>query len=126
MSQQSSAKRPGGNQPSGSVRPDMIEEIARRVVARVVERADPMTVPVGVSVRHVHLSRADLRTLFGLDEFTLYRPVVQPGEFAATEMVAVRGPKGGFERVRCMGPCRPQSQVELSRTDAFALGVDAP
>ena len=52
--------------------------------------------------------------------------VRQHGEFAAEETVTLHGPKGAMTRVRVMGPNRPQPQVELSRTDCFALGIDAP
>jgi putative phosphotransacetylase len=97
-------------------------EIARRVIERVT---DPRRVVVGVSNRHVHLSADDLRTLFGREAFTPRHPVRQPGEFAADEQVTVYGPKGSF-RLRCMGPCRALSQVELSRTDCIGLGIDAP
>lgn len=81
---------------------------------------------LGVSNRHVHLSREDLTTLFGLDALTVYRRVRQPGEFAAEQFVKVHGPRTTFEKVRIMGPCRAKSQVELSRTDCIQLGIDAP
>jgi len=102
----------------------LVEEITRRVLGKL--QGDKDRIVLGVSNRHVHLSRADLATLFGLDALTVYRSVRQPGEFAAEQFVAVHGPRTTFPRVRVMGPCRPKSQVELSRTDAIALGVDAP
>ena len=105
---------------------DLADRIARRVVGRIRAERDPFMVLVGVSNRHVHLSQEDLAALFGQDAFTVYRDVRQPGEFAATEFVSVHGPKATFDRVRCMGPCRPKSQVELSRTDCVALGIEAP
>jgi putative phosphotransacetylase len=102
----------------------LVEEVTRMVLSRL--QARQFQVVVGVSNRHVHLSRADLATLFGLDELTVFRAVRQPGEFAAEQFVAVHGPRTTFPKVRVMGPCRPKSQVELSRTDCIALGVDAP
>ena len=81
---------------------------------------------LGVSNRHVHLSKEHLQTLFGLDELTRFRQVRQPGDFAAEQFVAVHGPRTTFPKVRIMGPCRPKTQVELSRTDCIALGIDAP
>lgn len=104
----------------------LIEEITRRVVIRVLGLDDPLSVVVGVSNRHVHLSLEDLKTLFRADRLTVRRHVRQPKEFAAEETVTVHGPKTTFTKVRVMGPCRATTQVELSRTDCFALGVDAP
>ncbi|MCL7464684.1 phosphate propanoyltransferase [Phaeovulum sp. NW3] len=82
---------------------------------------------MAVSARHVHLCQADVEALFGpgatlTPEFDLR----QPGNFAAVEKVRVEGPRGGFDHVRILGPTRGRTQVEVSRTDTFALGVQAP
>lgn len=103
----------------------LISQIADRVFAKLIE-ADPSRVVVGISNRHVHLSDADFQALFGYPEPRVRKPVRQRGEFAAEETVTLHGPKGSMERVRVMGPNRPATQVELSRTDAYALGVPAP
>ncbi|MFV0428225.1 MAG: phosphate propanoyltransferase [Arachnia sp.] len=104
----------------------VVEEVTQLVLLKLRGLNDPCRITIGVSNRHVHLSQADLAELFGADEMTVLRPVRQPGEFAAQETVTVHGPRRSFERVRVMGPCRPRSQVELSRTDCVALGIDAP
>lgn len=104
----------------------LVDEITRKVWDRLECLMDPTRIVLGVSNRHVHLSQADLKTLFGLDALTSYRPVRQPNEFAAEQFVTVHGRKTSFEKVRVMGPCRQRSQVELSRTDCFTLGVNAP
>lgn len=84
-------------------------------------------VPVGVSGRHVHLTREHLHILFGAGyELTKAKDLVQPGQFAAKETVTVVGPKGVLEKVRIIGPIRSYSQVELTRTDCFKLGVTPP
>ncbi|MFB5759648.1 phosphate propanoyltransferase [Paenibacillus medicaginis] len=84
-------------------------------------------VPVGVSGRHIHLTEEHIEALFGAGyQLTEFKPLSQPGQFAANETVAVIGPKGTFETVRILGPARPESQLEISRTDSFALGVKAP
>ncbi|HHY63291.1 MAG: phosphate propanoyltransferase [Bacillota bacterium] len=84
-------------------------------------------VPVGVSNRHLHLSRADLDTLFGEGyELTVRKDLSQRGQYASEETVDVVGPKGTISRVRVLGPVRKRTQVEISRTDSFKLGVQPP
>ncbi len=84
-------------------------------------------VPVGVSNRHVHLSQRDIDMLFGKGyKLTVTKELAQKGQYAAKETVNIVGPKGVLEKVRIVGPVRGNTQVELSRTDAFKLGIDAP
>ncbi len=84
-------------------------------------------VPVGVSARHIHLSPEHIEILFGEGyALTEMKPLSQPGQYAANETVAVIGPKGEFGKVRILGPARKQTQLEISRTDAFAIGVKPP
>ncbi len=83
-------------------------------------------VPVGISNKHLHLSQADLETLFGPGyQLTFKKELVQPGQFAAEEQVVVVGPKGEV-KLRVLGPVREATQVELSATDARTLGFKAP
>lgn len=86
----------------------------------------PIAVRVGVSNRHIHVSPAHARTLFGAGSLTVARPIRQPGQFAAEEVVTIEGPRGRIEKVRIVGPPRGETQVELSRADATRLGVDPP
>jgi putative phosphotransacetylase len=84
-------------------------------------------VPIGISNKHLHLSEKDLATLFGEGyKLTSYKDLVQPGQYAANEQVDICGPKGSFKNIRIIGPTRPQTQVEISMTDARALGIDPP
>lgn len=84
-------------------------------------------IPVGVSARHVHLSREDLNTLFGDGyELTVYRPLSQPEQYAANEKVNLVGPRGRLDGVRILGPVRSKTQVEISMTDAIKLGIRPP
>lgn len=77
-------------------------------------------------MRHVHLSPADLETLFGKGaKYTEVKKLSQPGQFLAEQRVDLVGPKKSFENVGIIGPTRKQSQVEISRTDAFMLGLKA-
>ncbi|MUT66433.1 phosphate propanoyltransferase [Paenibacillus sp. NEAU-GSW1] len=84
-------------------------------------------VPIGVSARHIHLSAEHVAQLFGAGyELTEFKPLSQPGQYAANETVEVIGPKGGFAKVRILGPIRKSTQLEVSRTDAFAIGINPP
>ena len=82
-------------------------------------------VELEASGRHVHVTKDQAMELFG-HELTPKRPLSQPGQFLAKERVTVIGPKGSFQNVAVLGPERKEAQVEISLTDARALGVDAP
>jgi len=84
-------------------------------------------VPVGVSNRHIHLSQQDLETLFGTGyELTVRNELSQTGQYAAEETVTIQGPKSSMANIRILGPTRKETQLEISRTDSFALGVKPP
>ena len=84
-------------------------------------------IPVETSARHVHLSARDLETLFGKGAIlSPARELSQPGQFLANERLTLVGPKAAVERVAVLGPLRENTQVEISRTDCFSLGVSAP
>ena len=85
------------------------------------------TIPIAVSARHIHLTQEVVEQLFGAGyQLTEKAPLSQPGQFAANERVTIVGPKNQIEKVRILGPCRTLNQVEVSRTDEFFLGLDAP
>lgn len=84
-------------------------------------------IPVAVSARHVHLTEATIAALFGPGyRITPEHFLSQPGQFASKETVTLVGPRSRIENVRIFGPARHQDQVEISRSDEFYLGVDAP
>ncbi len=96
-------------------------------LAQDLDRVGVGGIPIAISARHVHLTDAAVEALFGAGhQLTVRSPLSQPGQFACQETVTVVGPKGQIERVRVLGPTRRESQVEVSRTDEFKLGVDAP
>ena len=85
-------------------------------------------IPVGVSNRHIHLSVADLETLFGKGyELTPIKELSQPGQYACKEVLTIVGPSmRPIENVRVLGPVRKTSQVEISATDSYVLKVKPP
>ncbi len=84
-------------------------------------------IPIAVSGRHIHLDRKTFSRLFGATaEPTHYKDLSQPGQYACQEKVNLVGPRGRIDGVRLLGPLRSKNQVEVSRTDEFLLGVDAP
>jgi acetate kinase len=87
----------------------------------------PERIPIAISARHVHLSRATIDQLFGVGyKLRVLAPLVQPGQFATEDTVSLVGPHGRLAHVRVLGPPRAADQIEVSRSDEFALGLDAP
>jgi putative phosphotransacetylase len=105
----------------------MIKNIVEEVMDKLNDNINGSLIPIGVSNRHIHISRRDLDILFGKEyELTKLKDLRQPGQYAAKETVTVIGPKGSFEKVRILGPIRKNTQIEISMTDGFALGIKAP
>lgn len=104
-----------------------IAEGVSKVASGGADLADNPPIPIGISARHIHLTQEAVETLFG-PGYTLTEraPLSQPGQFACNETLTVVGPKRSIEGVRVLGPTRPKCQVEVSRTDEFFLGIDAP
>ena len=94
------------------------EAITQQILKRVF-------VELEASGRHVHVTKEQALALFG-HPLTPKRPLSQPGQYLANERVTVMGPKGKIEGVAVLGPERKEGQVELSMTDARALGISAP
>lgn len=83
-----------------------------------------LKIPIETSARHIHLSQEDFKILFGADAKMHYtKELSQPGQYACEERLTVTGPRGSFERVIVLGPCRSATQVEISVTDARKLGI---
>ncbi len=96
---------------------------------KAFSRPEPLSngdaIPVELSARHAHLSEKDALALFGAP-LTPARDLSQPGQFLCKERVRLIGPKGVMDNVAVLGPSRSASQVEISKTDARMLGVEAP
>ncbi|MCR4431804.1 MAG: phosphate propanoyltransferase [Tepidanaerobacteraceae bacterium] len=104
---------------------DAIRETIKRYLLE--KQSKCLNLPVNVSARHVHLCPEHIEFLFGKNyKLTPVRELMQPGEFAAKETVMVVGPKGILQNVRVLGPPRKATQVEISRTDAYTLGLSPP
>jgi len=81
-------------------------------------------VKVGLSNKHLHLKKEDIDKLFGAGyELTVFKELVQPGQYACEEKVDIVGPKGTLKGVRVLGPARPETQVEMAITDARGIGI---
>src|SRR3954451_19074235 len=88
----------------------------------------PNPLVVNVSARHMHVSQADLETLFGAgSKLTKLKDLYQQGEFASEQLVTLVGPRQRIiPNVRILGPMRDYTQIELSYTDGIYLGLDLP
>jgi len=107
------------------------EDLAALLLEAIKEggylKKDSSSIPVGISNRHIHLSQADLETLFGAGyQLTKMKDLSQPMQYACKETLIIAGPKGAIERVRILGPARRESQVEILQADCFKLGITAP
>ena len=101
--------------------------IARTVIEILKEKEKDEGIRVGVSARHVHLSRKDLNTLFGEGYELTPKKKLMGDQYAAEECVTLVSPSlRSIEGVRVLGPVRKDSQIEISRTDTFKLKVSPP
>lgn len=86
-----------------------------------------MKVKVGISNRHVHLTKEDKDILFGNDyELTKRNDLVQPGEYACEETVIIEANDKQKQYVRVLGPLRNYTQVEILKSDSDYFGINAP
>ena len=86
-----------------------------------------MKVKIGVSARHIHLTKEDFVLLFGEGcSITKRSQLNQPGEYSCNETVNIITEKGTLENVRVIGPLRNYTQVEISKTDSYFLGINPP
>jgi acetate kinase len=99
----------------------------KRSIRRHVLETDRRPIRLSVSVRHVHLSKQDVEALFGPGRvLTEKQRLHLDSDYASHETVNLIGPRGRVDNVRAIGPERARTQVEISRTEEFKLGIDAP
>jgi len=105
----------------------LVKELMTRMGSTPTEEDQELGISVGISNRHIHLCQEDVEALFGSGyQLTMKKWLKQPGQYATAETVTIVGPKGSLANVRVLGPTREKSQLEISKTDSFALGVKAP
>ena len=85
-----------------------------------------MEVILGISNRHVHLTEEDYKVLFGDEPLGVVKELVQPGQFSSDKKVSIKTEKRTIDNVRLLGPLRSYTQVEISKTDAYKLGLNPP
>lgn len=85
-----------------------------------------MNIKVGISNRHIHLSKEDFLDLFGNSDFYSIKDLSQEGEFMSNLTLNIKTNKAVIENVRIVGPLREKTQVEISKTDSYKLGVNPP
>lgn len=100
----------------------MDEQALQTLTDAVMSR---LFIELEASGRHVHVTEAQAKTLFG-HSLTPKRPLSQPGQYLANERLTVLGPKGEFQNVAVLGPARKEGQVEISLTDGRVLGIEPP
>ena len=105
-----------------------VRALVESIVKSVQSAKASDEIPVGISNRHIHLSREHVEILFGKGyELTKCKDLSQPGQYACKETLTIVGPSmRAIEGVRVLGPERKSSQVEISRTDSFTLKVKPP
>ena len=107
---------------------EMVKRAIMEMNSTTASKNSSCGIPIGISNRHIHLSRNDLETLFGKGyELTPMKDLSQPGQYACKEVLTIVGPSmRPIENVRVLGPVRSSSQVEISKTDSYVLKVKPP
>ena len=106
---------------------ETLRALERNQVTQIIGRLAPTPVPLEISAHHVHLCQEHVEALFGPEhQLTAVKALSQPGQFACEETVNLIGPKGQVNKVRILGPVRRETQIEISMTEQYALGIHPP
>ena len=103
-----------------------VEDLKHIITETITELDKIPFIPVLVSNRHVHLSAEDTALLFGDDYSLNCIKDLLPGQCACQETINVTGSKGTLEKVRVLAPARRVTQLEVSLTDSYKLGIGVP
>lgn len=105
----------------------LVAEMVVKLIGQRTTGESGFMVPIGISARHIHLTQEHVELLFGKGYELTKKKDLMGGQFAANEQVTIVGTKlRAIENIRILGPVRAKSQVEISKTDTFKLGVKAP
>lgn len=105
----------------------IVQKVVKAIEDKINTTKNKNTFPLEASGRHIHLSRQHVELLFGKDyELEFNRELSQPGQYLCNEKLTIIGPKGKINNVAILGPVRVDTQVEISKTDAKVLGINAP
>lgn len=106
---------------------ETVRVLNTRYISTIIHNKEHIPVPIEVSAHHVHLSQEHVEALFGPGHtLTNESELSQPGQYACREKVNLVGPKGRVDRVRVLGPTRKETQIEISMTEQFKLGIQPP
>lgn len=106
---------------------DSLALLVQELITKELQQNSTMRIPVSLSNRHIHLSEKDFQKLFGPEASLEHQnPLSQPGQFAAKQTVDLIGPKRALYGVRILGPFRKQTQIEISLSDGYVLGINPP
>lgn len=106
---------------------EALRALSRSYITKVLEAQKQEPFLVEVSAHHIHLTQEHVEALFGKGhQLTKHADLSQPGQYACKEQLTIVGPKGSVERVRILGPARKYTQVEISMTEQFKLGIAPP
>ncbi len=106
---------------------ETIRILGQRHVTKIISTQKATPIPLEISAHHVHLSQTHVEALFGTGhQLTVDKELSEPGQFSCKETVNLVGPKGRVERVRVLGPPRKETQIEISMTEQFKLGIHPP
>ncbi len=107
------------------IAPELVSGLAAEIEKRLGR--SKLAIPVGVSVKHCHLTKEHFKILFGAAaEPKRVKDIKQPGFYAAEECIEVQGPKGVLKKIRLVAPYRDHTQIELAATDAMLIGLTPP